>query len=513
MLTITQRLDGRLSIKSDYFYRHRIKALPTAKFDQNTKEWTIEPCILGTLENNFQGELVYKTPRWVILNQPMPDMSTMYQISDKSIKTPALKLKLYDYQDFGIRFMIDKLNKYEFVILADDVGIGKTVQSIGAMKWYMDNKGVKKILVVCKKSIKKQWKDEVKKFTDLNNDPNFVIHYTGKTPAQRKKGYKLFQDAKSGILITNYHTFLNDTPSIAALDIDFVVVDEVHSVKARTGKLNNNIGSVVRNKPTIFLTGTPVMSKPEDIFGIVQMSNPKYFGTYTKFRERYIVMDTSGRYGARIVGAKNLDELRAKVQDIVIRRTEYEVAIQLPQTIIQRKDCDMDATQEHILCKIQETQDMLGNDLEKLKYQQSSRQISSAVFEERYKMIDAQSKALIAARQAASTDPRLFLSSNSKMMREKYGTMLPASYKMSSKTESILDTVEDIITNGDKVILFTKFRTCAQMIATDIKAVLGQVALLYTGAEDETARNNAIDLFKNTTNHNVLIGTEAMAEG
>ena len=117
MLTITQLLNGQLSIKADYFYRNRIKdAVPSALFDQNTKQWIVPFCTLGLLEKEFQGELVYKTPRWVMLNQPMPDMSAMYKISDSSIKSPALKLKPYDYQDYGIRFMIDKILKRGFLI-------------------------------------------------------------------------------------------------------------------------------------------------------------------------------------------------------------------------------------------------------------------------------------------------------------------------------------------------------------------------------------------------------------
>lgn len=126
MLIITQLLNGQLSIKADYFYRNRIKdAVPSAMFDQNTKQWIVPFCTLGLLEKEFQGELVYKTPRWVMLNQPMPDMSAMYKISDSSIKSPALKLKPYDYQDYGIRFMIDKILKRGFVLNADDVGLGK----------------------------------------------------------------------------------------------------------------------------------------------------------------------------------------------------------------------------------------------------------------------------------------------------------------------------------------------------------------------------------------------------
>ena len=126
MLTLTQLQDGRISIKSDYFYRSRIKnTVPSAVFNQDTKEWIVPFCTLGLLEKEFQGELVYKTPRWVMLKQPMPDMSDMYKISDSSIKTPVMKPKPYDYQDYGFRFMTDRILQKGFVLNSDDVGLGR----------------------------------------------------------------------------------------------------------------------------------------------------------------------------------------------------------------------------------------------------------------------------------------------------------------------------------------------------------------------------------------------------
>ena len=508
MLTLTQLQDGRISIKSDYFYRSRIKnTVPSAVFNQDTKEWIVPFCTLGLLEKEFQGELVYKTPRWVMLKQPMPDMSDMYKISDSSIKTPVMKLKPYDYQDYGIRFMIDRILQKGFVLNSDDVGLGKTNSAIATMKWFIENRNVEKVLIICKKSIKKQWIDEINKFTDLNK--TFEMYKTGTTAAQRKKAYNEFNQAQKSILVTNYHSFLNDTPLFQNMKIDFVIIDEVHELKCRNGKLNNNIGKITKGKPTIFLTGTPIMSRPEDIFGIIQMVDTNYFGQWTKFKNHYLTVDFNGRFGPRVVGAKHLDELRDKVQDIVIRRTEYEVSIQLPKTIMINKDCQMDSTQEKILIDIAEKTEDIANQIETIK----NSNMPEDVKQQKLLQLDGQSKGLIAARQAASTDPRLFLTSTSKMMRETFGKIVPSSYKMSDKTESILDIVQDIIDNGEKVILFTKFRTCATMIANDIQNKLKECVLLYTGAEDDTARDQAVDYFKNTSTYNILIGTEAMNAG
>lgn len=507
MLTLTQLANKQISIKTDFYYKDRIKKIPGARFDFDTKEWIIPFEQLELLEQNFSGELVYKTPKWVMHNEPMPDMSKMYKLYNESIAVPAMKFKPYDYQAYGVKFMIDRILKRNFVLNADDVGLGKTFMTIGTLKWFIDHKNIKKILIICKKSIKTQWVDEINKFTDLGNDFNLIPTKT--LAKKRKEAYANFDKCDKAVLITNYHSFLNDTELIAQMKIDFVVIDEVHSVKARTGVLNNNIGKITTGKPTVFLTGTPIMSKPEDIFGIVQMVDKSYFGDWKAFSNRYLVIDTYGYYGSRIVGAKNLDELRQKVQDIVIRRTEHEVSIQLPKIVLKKINCDMDETQEYLLNRIQSIQMEMLDAIDELKNKKGRTDEDT----EKINKLESRSKALIAARQAASTDPRMFMMSSSRLMQAEFGAYVPAKYKMSNKIEAILDLVEDIVTSDYKVIIFSKFRTSAVLIGNDIKEKLKQPVLLYTGGENDDERDEAIQKFKNTSTYNILIGTEAMAEG
>jgi superfamily II DNA/RNA helicase len=84
---------------------------------------------------------------------------------------------------------------------------------------------------------------------------------------------------------------------------------------------------------------------------------------------------------------------------------------------------------------------------------------------------------------------------------------------MSNKTESIIELVDTILQSDNKVILFSKFKTSALLIAEDIQKQLKVKTLLYTGNESDVERDNAIDLFKNSDEYNVLIGTEAMSTG
>jgi superfamily II DNA/RNA helicase len=84
---------------------------------------------------------------------------------------------------------------------------------------------------------------------------------------------------------------------------------------------------------------------------------------------------------------------------------------------------------------------------------------------------------------------------------------------MSSKVEKIVDIVDNIVNNLDKVIIFTKFRTSAVLLQDQLQKDLKINTLLYTGAEGETQRDNNINLFKNDDAYPVLIATEAGAEG
>jgi superfamily II DNA/RNA helicase len=168
----------------------------------------------------------------------------------------------------------------------------------------------------------------------------------------------------------------------------------------------------------------------------------------------------------------------------------------------------MDAIQEKLLKMISEETLEINDQMNKLK--DANGKIKN---QNLYDMLEGRSKGLIAARQAASTDPRMFLYSNSKMLRDKYGAEVPKSYKTSDKTVSTVDLVEDIEQSGNKVIIFSKFVTSAKLLASDINSKLKIPVLMYTGMEDQNTRDNNINLFKNSNDHNILIGSDAMAEG
>lgn len=517
MVTVIQSSDEtELYLKSHFYYSERLRELTGARWNPDLKVWCI-PCTpfnLNELENTFKGELFFKTPKWVITKQPMPNLQSFYKIPD-SIQTKALNepFKLFEYQNYGSRFAIDRINKYGLAIIADGCGLGKTLQGIAVLSDRL-NKGETHFIIVCKKSIKQQWNDEIRKFGLHELFDDVVIEVTGDTAKKRQKAYESFRNANKGILITNYQTFLNDEDKLM-YPYDFLIVDEAHTIANHETRTNQAMTRVLQNIPALFLTGTPIQSKPEQIYGIVNITTPNYFGKFSAFEKRYLVKSYNGNF-IQTVGVRNLDELRSKIQDIMIRRTEYEVQVELPDVTEKSVVCKMDKTQQFITEQIiqlrSDNLDMIQQIDTKIKAVKAQGGSPGQLMVERDKY-DALIKGLIAAAQATADDPRMFHSTTSKYLKKNFEQMVSASYSMSSKVESVIDICGDIFDAGEKVIIFSKFTTSLNLIANDLKKKYKCNILFYTGQQGADERTDIVAKFKTLDEYPVLLCTEAAAEG
>lgn len=510
MLTVTLDKEAMgLNISAAYPYGERIKKIKGAYWDGTIKQWHIYKTQLYDLMNDFKGEIYFKTPLWEILGQEPPDVSSEYKL-DPSLKLPSMKLSLYPYQEYGAKFVTDKIIKHKFAICADGVGLGKTPTAIAVMNWFAQNRNLNRFLIIVKKSIKVQWSEEIKKFSDL--DKEYVILYTSDAKKKRLKAYEEATMFDKVVLIVSYHNFLNDSEQIAAFRPEFAVIDEAHCVKARQGKLNNNIAKVISNVPTLFLTGTPIMSRPEDIFGIISMSDPYYFEPITAkddqwkhFKKKYLVTQFHFGY-EQTIGARHLDELRDLCQEVTIRRTEKEVAVNMPSTIEKNVEVEPDNAQLAMFDVYKEEEDSLSSDYEGLEKRTDEESVEQRM------QIENLMKGMIAVRQLISSDPLIMKSSKSKMVKP-YVKLLPKDYVMSPKTEALLNELEEILDAEEKAIVFTKYVTVGLYIAEVISKRFKCKTLMYTGRESQEQRTANIKLFRETDDHNILIGTDAMAEG
>lgn len=512
MITVEQDLFGDLVLSFKYYpdYIERTKSLG-AKFDPDTKKWSIPVSRLLTLKATFEGELFFKTPEWVITNSEPPDYSKMYMFENpcdiKALDWANGKYP-FKYQEFGIKFLVDRLEKYHMAFIADDVGLGKTIQAMGAFKYLLDKKEVKDIAIVCKKSIKYQWRDEIADFLNLDAD----VYIADDNKKKREKTYEeIKNNPRNTILIMNYHLLLNDSDLIKA---DMTVYDEVHFAKAYNKEINKACRELSKNaKYCLFMTGTPVMSKPDDMYGIVSIKDLKYFGAYKNFKDRYIVEYYNGKY-KNVVGYRNLDELRDKVQSIILRRTANEVDIDLPEVIPIPKYCTLDPKQMACLEIADKKTIETEQKITALKIRYKSCQDDEDKRKIYAEIVQAEGalKGFIAIQQAIANTPVMFHYSKSKGVRAVYKDVTPSPSYLSDKMVKLIELVENMRDAGQKVVCFTKYETVAQYVV-ELLARNKLVAKIYTGTMTDEDRNKSVHEFKTNDDVIAMVGTDAMAEG
>lgn len=514
MVTIQQIDKNRISVSAHYSYASRLEQVPGMSeliFSHGRKYGAAPIDSLQYIRTAFAGELYFKTPLWQLEGRPKPEKQPIRFLGPVPV-VPALCVAPYEYQKEGIRFMVDRLNNKGFVLNGDCVGLGKTLMSIGTLKWFVENRGVRKILIICKKSIKSQWAEEIRRIAGWQKVP---IVITGETKKQRLKAYDEIKASRAGILITNYQNFLHDSDDIDGINPDICVVDEAHCLKKRDGVMNNNISKVISGKKTILLTGTPIMSKPDDIYGIISMAAPRFFGEYEEYKERYICTMPIRGYGEQIVGARNLDELREKIQEFLIMRTAAEVSLELPKKNIKTIRCPMDETQRMMLAAVRTAKE----DFSFRKHEYVARLCREMDPKEAQERVDKKELSYNYLLQYIADDPTAIrYRDREKKIRkgsiaDKLVSMLPEKYEGSAKTSTIVDMVSEITDSGEKVVIFCHWKSPAKMLKARFDRIEGANAVMYTGEENQEERDRNVFAFRNDPAVNIIIGTEAMAEG
>ena len=224
---------------------------------------------------------------------------------------------LYPYQKEGVEFSIFKKG----VIIADEMGLGKTLQAISTAILKKEIFDFRKTLVICPASVKHQWKNEVLKFS---SESATVVEGL---PEERAETYANNTDY---FHIINYETVLRDLSQINKLGYDFVILDEAQKIKNYETKTAIAIKSI-QKKHALVITGTPLENKLLDIYSIVQFLDQKLLAPQWEFSYQHCIFDN--HFKNKIHGYYNLQNLKKRLNSILIRREKREVFDQLPNVI------------------------------------------------------------------------------------------------------------------------------------------------------------------------------------
>ena len=175
------------------------------------------------------------------------------------------------------------------IILADEVGLGKTIEA-GLVIKYVIKSGAKKILISLPASLRKQWEvellekfdfqDGVVKILDkqaINYDPIGILDHWLKDPQ------------KECIALTSYDFSSKLMKKYPSVKWDFIVIDEAHNMRNifHGTKRAKRLYDQSHNIPKILLTATPLQNNLSDLHGLVSFIDPRIFGTEKAFNKQY----------------------------------------------------------------------------------------------------------------------------------------------------------------------------------------------------------------------------------
>jgi SWI/SNF-related matrix-associated actin-dependent regulator 1 of chromatin subfamily A len=234
--------------------------------------------------------------------------------SDRIEAAEALTaMRLYPFQRVGV----DHLARHSRALLADDMGLGKTVQVCVAL----DNQGA---VVVCPASLLRVWEGELRRWRP---DLTPVI----------LRGRKALRAPLAGeVVIVSYET----AATSESVDTPTLVVDEAHACKSYKAKRSKAILALVKcAKRAWFLTGTPLLGRPQDLYGVLESldSTREVFGSWRRFVE--LMGGAKDHWGGWTWGEPRSD-VPERLRRVMLRRTKSEVLPDLPSKIRSYRYCE-----------------------------------------------------------------------------------------------------------------------------------------------------------------------------
>ncbi len=224
---------------------------------------------------------------------------------------------MFPFQRDGVEFAVKHNGR---CLIGDEMGLGKTIQAISVARYYKDDWPV---LIVCPSSLRSAWEQQICKWLP-----------------QDAAGINMVATAKGSleypINIVSVSLVEKMSEALKNKAFKIIVVDECHSLKNVTTKRTKAMIPLLQKaKRCVLLSGTPAVSRPIELFPILNAIRPVVFANMKNFGTRYCDAKMLP-WGMSYQGASNTRELNALLSLVMIRRKKDDVLTQLPAKIRQK---------------------------------------------------------------------------------------------------------------------------------------------------------------------------------
>lgn len=369
--TSLSKLSAFVSFDYDSRLVSIVKDLGTRVYLPETREWEIPDSSIPNLIERLKDYDVCLT-------------GIMKHEALKNITLPdgfKFKTTPYQHQVEGLMYGLEN----ECFLLGDDQGLGKTKQIID-IAMCRKAQGMKHCLIICSiNGTKYNWADEVKthssedswvlgtrftkrhsikmiegstkdKMEDLNNQPPQFFWITN-IETLRGGSYK---EGKGKKAVMRFPIAEKIKQLCDEGVIGMIAFDEAHKAKNPDSQQGRALLSIETDDPKIPMSGTFLLNNPLDLYLPLRWAG---FETHSFYAYKQHYCRFGGYGGKEIVGYKNLDELRAIVEKVMLRRTKGDV-LDLPPKVHSVEYVEMSTEQKKLYADVKES---IRDDIDKIK--------------------------------------------------------------------------------------------------------------------------------------------------
>lgn len=494
-LSITD--NNYLIVRCDYSEKNIVKQVGGI-FDKRMKAWIMPLSmysvnfLIDNLTNiSLSSDFEEKIKAQIQKEERLEKIRKMAK-ADKPIKfkIPGIKdgVDLFNYQKLGVLF---GLTNNSGILLADQPGLGKTIQAISMAVYKKYKEGIKNCLIITPASLKFNWPLEIKKFTDER-----CIVIDG-TPQERVKQWlaeevffyitnfeMVIEDLFGG---RNYEPKMDDDDSVIAKKTKqkersamraaqleevrekiwgMICVDEVHALKNHESR-RSKCCKALKSYFKLGLTGTPIDGRLEELHSIYEFIQPGLFENKTLFLQKHATFDWSGK----IVSYKNISEVRERIKPFFLRRIKEEVLKDLPDKIYQNRYVIFTSEEEKVYKEIAERAHELTEEAEVME-------------------------TILRCKQFCD-----------------HPNLIGVETKTCSKLESFKEILDELVVkNGAKVIVFSQYSKMCEILIKVLEEMGLKYFYIWAGT-DKKERADMQSAFNTDPTIDVMIGTDAMSTG
>ena len=369
----------------------------------------------------------------------------------------GLKGELRPYQQTGLKWLWTNVSKGFGACMADDMGLGKTIQVISLiLKMKEENKLDKPVLVICPTTLMGNWMKELQMFAPSLD----AVIYHG---AERKL------DVKHDVILTTYAIMRIDVEELKKQQWGMIIVDEAQNIKNPDTAQTLAI-KTLKSDIKIAMTGTPVENRLTELWSIFDFINHGYLGTLREFQKSYAIPIERFKENSRA------SKLKMSVSPFVLRRlkTDKHVITDLPEKMVLNDYCYLAKPQAVLYEKT------LNEMMEKISGFTGINRRGN-IFK------------LITALKQICNHPYQFLKS---------GEM---SKEMSGKMDKCISTVQSILDNNEKTLIFTQYKEMGDILSKVISDECNTEPLFFHGSLTVAQREDLINRFQNEDDAKVMI--------